>query len=121
MRHYSKITCERLLRAPHLIHLDAFLALINQPARGSRPDLVGVSLPFFDRAMVVEAKGRTGGRTTSVVEDAKEQLSFLPGVLSTGRTVRVASVASFDSRGRWEAWRLTTGRSWHLSWLQPGS
>jgi hypothetical protein len=99
----AKITCQRLLRAPHLIHLDAFLAMVEQPARGPRPDLVGVSLPSLDCAIVVEAKGRTGDKTNKVIEDAKRQLST-PGVLSTNRAVRVASIASFDSRGRWKAY-----------------
>jgi hypothetical protein len=29
----AKITCEWLLRAPHLIHLGAYLAMIGQPSR----------------------------------------------------------------------------------------
>lgn len=34
------ITCERLLRTPHLIHLDAYLAMIGQPSRALRPPLL---------------------------------------------------------------------------------
>lgn len=100
----AKITCERLLRAPHLIHLDAYLAMIGLASRTSRPDLVGVSLPSMDCTIAVEAKGRTGGRTDKVIRDAKQQASLLPGVLSTSASIRVASVASFDPRGWWEAY-----------------
>ena len=54
----AKITCERLLRAPHLIHLDAYLAIIGKPSRASRPDLIGLSLPRLDCTIAVGAKGR---------------------------------------------------------------
>ena len=62
----AKIMCGRLLRAPHLIHLDAFLAMIGQTTRTSRPDLVGLSSPAMDVTIAVEAKGRTGGRDDEV-------------------------------------------------------
>jgi hypothetical protein len=68
----AKITCERLLRAPHLIHLDAYLAMTGQATRTSRPDLIGVSLPSMDCTIAVEAKGRTGGRTGEVTRQAKK-------------------------------------------------
>lgn len=100
----AKITCERLLRTPHTIHLDAHLAMIGQPSRASRPDLVGINLPSMNCAIAVEAKGRTGGRTDKVIRNAKKQASFLPEILSTSGAIRVASVASFDPRGRWEAY-----------------
>ena len=79
----AKITCERLLRVPHLIHLDAYLAMIGQPSRASRPDLIGLSLPGLDCTIAVEAKGRTGGRTDTVTSAAKKQAQSLPTVLST--------------------------------------
>lgn len=100
----AKITCERLLRAPHMIHLDSYLAMIGQPTRKSRPDLVGISMPSMNCTIAVEAKGRTGARTNKVVRDAKRQASALPGILSTSGAIRVASVASFEARGRWEAY-----------------
>src|SRR5215471_3798959 len=53
----AKITCVRLLHAPHLIHLDAYLAMIGQATRRSRPDLVGVDFPSMDCTIAVEAKG----------------------------------------------------------------
>lgn len=40
----ARIMCGRLLRAPHLIHLDAFLTMIGQTTRASRPDLVAALL-----------------------------------------------------------------------------
>jgi len=100
----AKITCEYLLRAPHLIHLDAYLALIGQPSRASRPDLIGLSLPRLDCTIAVEAKGRTGARTSRVTGAAKKQAQSLPAVVSASSAVRVASVASFDPRGCWEAY-----------------
>jgi hypothetical protein len=100
----AKITCEHLLNAPHLIHLDAYLALIGQPSRASRPDLIGLSLPSLDCTIAVEAKGRTGGRTGRVTATAKKQAQSLPAVVSASSAVRVASIASFDPRGCWEAY-----------------
>lgn len=100
----AKITCEYLLRAPHLIHLDAYLAMIGQPSRASRPDLIGLSLPRLDCTIVVEAKGRTGGRTHRVTAAAKKQAQSLPAVVAASSAVRVASVASFGPRGCWEAY-----------------
>jgi hypothetical protein len=88
-----------------MIHLDAYLAMIGQPAtHASRPDLVGASPPSMDCTIAVEANGRSGGRTAKVTEKAKEQAKSLPGVLSTSSALRVASVASFDPQGRWEAY-----------------
>jgi hypothetical protein len=100
----AKITCEHLLRTPHLIHLDAYLAMIGQPSRASRPDLIGLSLPRLDCTIAVEAKGRTGARTDEVTSSAKKQAQSLPTVVSARSAVRVASVASFDPSGCWEAY-----------------
>lgn len=100
----AKITCEHLLRAPHLIHLDAYLAMIGQPSRASRPDLIGLSLPRLDCTIAVEAKGRSGGRTDKVTAAAKKQAQSLPMVLSTSSAIHVASVASFDPSGCWESY-----------------
>ena len=103
----AKIMCERLLHAPHLIHLDAFLAMIGQTTRTSRPDLVGLSLPAMDVTIAVEAKGRTGGRDDQIIHKAKAQARSLPGVLSTSSALRVASVASLTpSRGGRHTWRI---------------
>lgn len=100
----AKIMCQRLLHAPHLLHLDAYLAMTGGLTRASRPDLIGLSLPAMDITIAVEAKGRTGGRDDGVTRRAKEQARSLPGVLSTSSALRVASVASFDSRGWWQAY-----------------
>jgi hypothetical protein len=58
----AKITRERLLRAPHLIHLDAYLALIGHPSCASRPDLIGLSLPREEvsRYAAAPVQGRFG-------------------------------------------------------------
>lgn len=100
----AKIMCERLLRAPHLMHLDAFLAMTGQTTNTSRPDLVGLNLPAMDVTIAVEAKGLTGRRDAKVIRKAKEQARSLPGVLSTSSALRVASVASFNAQWRWEAY-----------------
>jgi hypothetical protein len=100
----AKIMCGRLLRAPHLMHLDGFLAMIGHTSRTSRPDLIGLSLPAMDVTIAVEAKGRTGGLDDEVTRKAKEQARSLPGVLSTSSALCVASVASFDTLWRWEAY-----------------
>jgi hypothetical protein len=99
----AKITCGRLLRAPHLIHLDAFLAMIGQQTRRSRPDLVGVNAAL-EATIAVEAKGLSGLWKREVAEKAKKQAASLPGVRATSEVVRVASVASFDRDDRWEAY-----------------
>jgi hypothetical protein len=118
----AKVTCEQLLRAPHLIHLDAYLALIGKPSRASRPDLIGLNLPRLDCAIAVEAKGRSRSRTDEVTDAAKQQAQSLPGVLSTSSAIRVASVASFDSRGCWEAYlEDPPARSATIASLTPGS
>jgi hypothetical protein len=49
----AKITCARLLRAPHLVHLDAFLAMAGQATRVSRPDLIGIELPGMNCTIAV--------------------------------------------------------------------
>lgn len=100
----AKIMCEELLYAPHLIHLDAFLAMIGQTTRASRPDLIGLSWRAMNVTIAVEAKGRTRGRDDEVIRKAKQQARSLPGVLSTSSALRVASVASFDAQWRWEAY-----------------
>lgn len=99
----AKITCARLLQAPHLIHLDAFLAMIGQPTNRSRPDLVGVSSDM-EATIAVEAKGLSGRWRREVAEKAKKQTASLPGVRATSQIIRVASVASFDRQDRWEAY-----------------
>jgi hypothetical protein len=35
----AKIMCERLLRAPNLLNLNAYLVMTGQATRASRPDL----------------------------------------------------------------------------------
>ena len=77
---------------------------INRGPDWLRPDLVGLSLPTMDVTIAVEANGRTGGLDDKVIRKAKEQARSLPGVLSTGSALRVASVAFFGAQWRWEAY-----------------
>src|SRR5260221_7068774 len=62
----AKITCELLLGVPHLVHLDAVLAMRGMPLRDSRPDLIGFDPVSLAYGIAVDAKGRTNGRTTAV-------------------------------------------------------
>jgi hypothetical protein len=86
----AKITCELLLGVPHLVHLDP------------------VSRAY---GIAVEAKGRTNGRTADVTAEAKKQAGLLPPVPGVPSGVGVASVSSFDTRGRWQAYLEDPPRS----------
>lgn len=100
----AKITCAKLLQAPHLIHLDAYLAMIGKSTNRSRPDLIGVDLPSMDCTIAVEAKGLSDGWRRAVAKKAKGQASSLPAILGTSKTIHVASVAYFGRRNRWKAY-----------------
>lgn len=100
----AKVTCDMLLGVPHLVHLDAILALRGQTTNKSRPDFVGFDHASMTYSIAVEAKGRTHGRSGNVTSKAKEQAMLLPTIVATTSNLRVASVASFDSHGFWEAY-----------------
>jgi hypothetical protein len=100
----AKITCEMLLGVPHLVHLDAVLAVLGQSTNKSRPDFVGFDLASMTYTIAVEAKGRTWERKDDVTSRAKEQAQLLPTIVATSSSVRAASVASFDADGYWEAY-----------------
>jgi hypothetical protein len=99
----AKVTCDMLLGVPHLVHLDAILALQGQTTNRSRPDFVGFDQASMTYSIAVEAKGRARGRTRRVTSQAKAQAMLLPTVVATTSNLRVASVASFDSSYLWEA------------------
>jgi hypothetical protein len=107
----AKITCELLLGVPHLVHLDALLVLHGMPIRDSRPDLIGFDPVSRAYGIAVEAKGRTNGRTADVTAEAKKQAGLLPPVPGVPSDVGVASVSSFDTRGRWQAYLEDPPRS----------
>jgi hypothetical protein len=100
----AKVTCDMLLGVPHLVHLDAILALLGQTTNQSRPDLVGFDYASMTCSIAVEAKGRTRGRTSDVTSKAKQQAMLLPTVVSTTSNLRVASVAFFDRNYFWHAY-----------------
>lgn len=100
----AKVMCEMLLGVPHLVHLDAILALQGQTTNQSRPDLVGFDYASMTYSIAVEAKGRTGKRTAKVTNDAKRQVMRLPTVVATTSNLRVASVAFFDRNYFWRAY-----------------
>jgi hypothetical protein len=100
----AKVTCDMLLGVPHLVHLDAILALRGETTNASRPDLVGFDYASMTCSIAVEAKGRTQGRTKRVTNKAKEQAKLLPAVIGTTSNLRVASVASFDPGYFWQAY-----------------
>jgi hypothetical protein len=99
----AKLTCECLLNAPHLMHLDALLAIKGKPASKTRPDLVGVDIPTMNCTIAVEAKGRSGGFDRPTVVSAKKQATSIPAFLTTVSTIRVASLAYFTNSG-WHAY-----------------
>lgn len=109
----AKITCQRLLGASHMIHLDAYLAMIGQPAaHASRPDLVGVGLPSTDCTIAVEAKDRSGSRTAKVTDKAKEQAKSLPGIMSTSSASALHRSRPLTHRaGGMPTWRIRQGHS----------
>jgi len=107
----AKITCELLLGVPHLIHLDAVLAVLGRPIRDSRPDLPGFDPVSRAYGIAVEAKGRTNGRTAEVTAEAKKQAGLVPPVPGVPSDVGVVSVSSFDTRGRWQAYLEDSPRS----------
>jgi hypothetical protein len=61
--------------------------------------------------IAVEAKGRTNGRTADVTAQAKKQAGLLPPVRGVPSGMGVASVSSFDTRGRWQAYLEDPPRS----------
>lgn len=100
----AKVTCEMLLGVPHLVHLDAVLALLGQTTKESRPDFIGSDWATMSYTVAVEAKGRTRGRTKAVTDKAKLQAGLLPSIVGTSSNACVASVASFDNDGYWVAY-----------------
>lgn len=100
----AKVTCEMLLGVPHLVHLDAVLALLGETTKKSRPDFVGFDLASMSYTLAVEAKGRTHGWTAKVTETAKLQAGLLPTIVNTTSDIRVASIAYFNTDGAWEAY-----------------
>lgn len=100
----AKVTCEMLLGVPHLIHLDAVLALLGRTTNASRPDFIGFDFSSMTYTIAVEAKGRTNSRTDAVTHAAKRQVRLLPTIVGTTSSLRVASVASFDGNGHWHAY-----------------
>jgi len=100
----AKITSEMLLGVPYLVHLDAVLALLGQTTNQSRPDFVGFDPASREYTIALEAKGRSNGRTANVTNSAKLQSALLPKIVTTSSSVCVASVASFDRVGHWQAY-----------------
>ena len=100
----AKVTCDMLLGVPHLVHLDAILALQGNPTNKSRPDFVGFDYASMTYSIAVEAKGRTRNRTEDVTSKAKAQAMLLPTVVATTSNLRVASVAFFDQNYFWCAY-----------------
>lgn len=100
----AKVTCDMLLGVPHLVHLDAIMALQGRTTNRSRPDLIGFDYASMTYSISLEAKGRTRGRTDEVTRKAKAQAKLLPNVLATTSNLRVASVAFFDRNWFWNAY-----------------
>lgn len=98
----ATLTAEQVLGFPELAHLDAVLALLGKKSKQSRPDLVAYDPTTATTMLAMEAKGRTWSRGQAA-DKAKKQAESLPAGVGNSSTIAVASVASFEKRGAWEA------------------
>lgn len=98
----ATLTAEQVLGFPELAHLDAVLALLGKKSKQSRPDLVAYDPTTATTMLAMEAKGRTWSRGQAA-DKAKKQAKSLPPGVGNSSTIAVASVASFEKRGAWEA------------------
>lgn len=98
----SQLSCDRILGIPTLVHLDVYLALIGKKTLRSKPDFLGFD-PVSGMAVSVEAKGRTHGYDTALLERAKDQAKKLPTLIGALTAADVASVAWFDQGNVWNA------------------
>jgi hypothetical protein len=99
----AKLGAELLLRTPWLWHYDAYHRLahgVGPIAR--RPDLIGQATT--GEWVVVEAKGRTNGRTDELRASAKTQAKSIGSIVHFGRATdavdaNVSSITYFDGDG----------------------
>lgn len=98
----TQLTCDRILGIPTLVHLDVYMALIGKRTQKSRPDFLGFD-PASGMAVAVEAKGRTHGYDTALIDRAKSQARKLPTLIGAITASDVASVAWFDQGDIWKA------------------
>jgi hypothetical protein len=90
----AKLSAERLLNVPWLMHLDVYREIL-QPVLlgGGRPDLVGQD--GNGEWVVIESKGRTNGRDEAALRKAKEQASELALIGVQAPRLHVGSVTHF--------------------------
>ena len=92
----AKILAARLLDTPWLLHLSMFRKLGGVPKlhSNSEPDLVGLS--STGEWIVIEAKGRTHGRSKLAIAKAKHQTRQLRKINGQFPTLRAAVQAHFS-------------------------
>jgi hypothetical protein len=94
----AKLFAYRLLNTPWLLHFDIYGAEHEAALLGAKkPDLIGLN--YEKQWIVYEAKGRTGGFSNVVLNDAKGQAGEIDAIGGMDPVLRVASLAFFRSDG----------------------
>lgn len=102
-------TCTRILGYSHLVHLDKLMKHHGHALAGGRSDLVGLTAASIigkkavSNIATVEAKGRTDGAPPHLRASTKAQAMTISALKATNVFETVASIAHFDTKGRWRA------------------
>jgi hypothetical protein len=96
----AKALCSRLFNVPWLLHLSVYwddLGVGMTAGSKERPDFVGFDAA--NRAIVVEAKGRTRGVDSALMTKAKRQARLVTTIGGIAPTARIAVASYFSDRG----------------------
>ncbi|MBB6146973.1 hypothetical protein HNQ77_004958 [Silvibacterium bohemicum] len=95
---FAKLFAFRRLDTPWLLHFDVYREEHEAVLEGNeKPDLIGLNAA--GNWIVYEAKGRTGGFLTSVLDDAKGQAQEITTIGGIEPVLRVGSLVYFRSDG----------------------
>lgn len=95
---FAKLFAFRRLDTPWLLHFDVYGGEHDALLEGAeKPDLIGLNAA--GHWIVYEAKGRTGGFSTSVLEEAKDQAQEITTIGGVEPTLRIGSLVYFRSDG----------------------
>jgi hypothetical protein len=95
---FAKLFAFRRLDTPWLLHFDVYGDEHGALLEGNeKPDLIGLNAA--GDWIVYEAKGRTGGFLTSVLDDAKDQAQEITTIGGVEPVLRVGSLVYFRSDG----------------------
>jgi hypothetical protein len=95
---FAKLFAFRRLDTPWLLHFDVYREEHEALLEGNeKPDLIGLNAA--GDWIVYEAKGRTGGFLTSVLDDAKDQAQEITAIGGIEPVLRVGSLVYFRSDG----------------------